>query len=227
MTYEEAEAYFTGLDDHGEQATYAVSKLAVLTPDVMYSPLARYDYLKEMDGFKGSPDLDDKIKTFIMMIGLVGDAFSKYPDDQSSVDVTINGLTDKNEATGNWSIDAIKARVELNPTEKTLEAVKVLSEMDPKDLRTVLGRIVDTTVITTVHSQEVLDKFKNHIEMPLAQSMGLVCNEVSKFIGDKDSLTFGTLSVRPGEDSGTLVSFEVMRNNPAPNKQAEDNHPSL
>lgn len=209
MTFEEAEKYLMSVEDDGEQATFAVAQLAPLTPDVVYTPLKRYEHMQSVAAAAGKNVDAADIKSLIFSIALVGLTFSTK--DAVGGQVDIGGLTYHNEDLGDWQITTDKRRIDLVPTEETRQAIEALSKMDPMKLRKVLGRLIDTTPMTTVHSETFIRDVMDHDELPFEESCKILAVKLRNVMDEGDSVDLRTLNVRPGDDHGFCVYVTAKR----------------
>ncbi len=199
-----------------EQTSYAVAKLAALTPGVIYSPQRLYNRLEERLEDRGVDQA--KAKRLAIFIMAFADGAIKLGSEGAAGKIFIGGHSSSGVPTGDWEIDFERTGVEITPDEQTLEAIEVLTTQEPEVLRKTLSRLIDTTEMTFVLPVEEMRNFT------IEDSATIGAGSLKDVITVGESVKLAGFLMRPGGGTGDIVQIRVERVEVEPEKDTPTLH---
>lgn len=124
---------------------------------------------------------------------------------QSQVQETDNPKTDEWVETGDWEFNVERSHFTIKPDKNTLDAIQALSGMPAEELRSVLGRVIDTVQMTMVSGK---DPFSN---TDLGGAASILCGVLRDIIVPGETIRFTGAVMCPGSSEGYIVHAMVSR----------------
>lgn len=207
MNAEEVEKNLMSASD--EMASYAVAALATKTPGIHYTPQPMYDRIRQNFGSRFKDETE--LKPLMLGVFALMNAGVLIPDTHNGVTLKIAGHSNKDPKTdewvetGDWEFNVERSHFTIKPDKNTLDAIQALSGMPAEELRSVLGRVIDTVQMTMVSGK---DPFSN---TDLGGAASILCGVLRDIIVPGETIRFTGAVMCPGSSEGYIVHAMVSR----------------
>lgn len=204
MKFKEAEDLIAAKGDEG--ISWAVARLAALTPGIVYTPGAMKERIRER--LAPNDINEDDLNLLMISVGAIANgAVMNIEHDPSTSGATIRmgDVTYEGGNIGDWEVDYDIFPFIIEPETDTEEAAEVLSKLHHEDLRATLGRLIDKTWMTFVADE------KTYVSATGKNVNGIAAIALRKVLEPGSGLDLNAVLIRPGESGGSTVNMKITR----------------
>lgn len=205
MTPDRAEKTIETLPD--DQIQVAISKLAVKTPGIHYSPGRMYAQLEDRLQNRGVTSAG--VKDIMLFVIAATNAIGDLEPDVTNGKVTIEGHSKGDIKTGDWAVSFKRQAYLTEVAPETQDCVDALESVDPEHLRKILGRLIDKTEMGFVIAE-------NSFDTDISGASKIAAGVLHEVLEAGESINLSSLLMRPGSQNAQLIMMTVDRLNMEP-----------